>query len=841
MRVSKEPILKSLEIAGFKSFGSRKKIQFGSGITAIVGPNGSGKSNVADAVRWVLGEQRTSRLRGNKAEELIFHGTDSKAQASMAEVALVFDNSGKQFATVGNEIEISRQLLRSGESDYRLNGKKTSYAQVEELLAQAGIGKNSYAVISQGTIDQLLTVSGKERKMLFDEAAGVRQFDIRRMAAKRKLETAKADLEKVSLVIDELLPSQKLLQKQADIIKAKKSLEDKLQRLQIDYYRYWQQKHTDRKSILNERISSQELALQNLEHKIVDTRKKSQSSDTDEFLEELRNKEQELSSFETKKNKLQSEITLLEAEQTNISSSESNQNLSQIAKLKLEITKQEKLIQKAKKNASLQNNAVEKFEESIGLLNSKLKAISEKLNESRRLLEKSQRKEFLHHANGLITTVRTQLRNATPRPEIDATMNRLTQMIEVALQDNAAEVALSIGKLQNQISSIMAEREELVEVQTQVVIKMRSLELDILASENTLLSLNSQLAQEQKISDQKLVEKNKSQTLKKSITQKNNELTQLSSLTIELQKTIHAIQEKMSKSQNSSSFDEFEKLVNQQKSTEIILHQHTHELTATEEKLDELGTRAKVWFGKKIPSSGSSLKKEVNLSEIIHLESELEMIAQIDTSTLEQTTEINDRLVFLQTQQKDLMHAIADSEEFISKLEKDTKQRFLKNFAKINEEFERFFVQLFGGGTAKLSLSTKEEFGIEIITTPPKKRTQSVSSLSGGEKSLASVALLAAILACNPSPFIFLDEVDAALDDKNSTRFNAILKNLSKKSQIIVISHNHETMQAASHLYGITASQKGDSEVLHLHLQQADEMASQIRAPKPVDKVRSFK
>ena len=162
-----------LEIAGFKSFGGRKAFDFKPGITAIVGPNGSGKSNVADAIRWVLGEQKSKRLRVGKSEDVVFHGTEKKPQASMAEVSVVFDNTLGKFPLEVSEIQISRQLLRSGESQYRLNGRRAKLSQIEELLARTGFGTESYTVVGQGTIDQLLTATGSQRKMLFDEANAI--------------------------------------------------------------------------------------------------------------------------------------------------------------------------------------------------------------------------------------------------------------------------------------------------------------------------------------------------------------------------------------------------------------------------------------------------------------------------------------------------------------------------------------------------------------------------------------------------------------------------------------------------------------------------------------------
>ena len=165
--------LKSIEVYGFKSFANKITFQFHNGITGIVGPNGSGKSNVADAVRWVLGEQRIKQLRGSSMQDVIFSGTEARKPLSYAYVAITLDNSDHQLAIDFDEVTVARRIYRSGESEYLINGAACRLKDVNELFYDTGIGKEGYSIIGQGQIDKILSGKPEERRELFDEAAGI--------------------------------------------------------------------------------------------------------------------------------------------------------------------------------------------------------------------------------------------------------------------------------------------------------------------------------------------------------------------------------------------------------------------------------------------------------------------------------------------------------------------------------------------------------------------------------------------------------------------------------------------------------------------------------------------
>lgn len=228
--------LKSLEIQGFKSFANKIKLDFHNGITGIVGPNGSGKSNVADAVRWVLGEQRTKQLRGSSMQDVIFAGTQMRNPLGFAYVAITLDNSDHSLAIDFDEVTVSRRLYRSGESEYRINGALCRLKDINELFYDTGIGKEGYSIIGQGQIDLILSSKPEDRRNLFDEAAGIVKFKIRKDAAIRKLESEKANLLRLTDILSELEKQIIPLEKQSETAKIYLKDREELKKLDANLF-----------------------------------------------------------------------------------------------------------------------------------------------------------------------------------------------------------------------------------------------------------------------------------------------------------------------------------------------------------------------------------------------------------------------------------------------------------------------------------------------------------------------------------------------------------------------------------------------------------------------------
>ena len=228
--------LKSIEMQGFKSFANKMVLDFHNGITGIVGPNGSGKSNVADAVRWVLGEQSAKQLRGESMQDVIFSGTENRRPLSYAYVSITLDNSDHMLPVDYNEVTVSRRVYRSGESEYLLNGVPCRLRDVHELFYDTGIGKEGYSIIGQGQIEKILSGKPEERRELFDEAVGIVKFKKRKEASEKRLMNERENLTRVNDILSELEGRVEPLRRQSETAKRYLSLKDNLKKLDVNLY-----------------------------------------------------------------------------------------------------------------------------------------------------------------------------------------------------------------------------------------------------------------------------------------------------------------------------------------------------------------------------------------------------------------------------------------------------------------------------------------------------------------------------------------------------------------------------------------------------------------------------
>ncbi|MBQ7224438.1 MAG: chromosome segregation protein SMC [Clostridia bacterium] len=247
---------KRIEVYGFKSFADKYEIPFGSGITGIVGPNGCGKSNVADAIRWVLGEQSAKLLRGSSMQDVIFNGTEKRKSMSYCEVALVFDNREKLFPSLDySEVVISRKLYRSGESEYALNRTQCRLKDIVELLRDGGMGREGYSIIGQGRIDELLSAKPEDRRNIFEEAAGISKFKARKVDAERKLGRTRDNLTRIIDILEEKNKQLEPLRRQAESARKWLDMRDRLRHHEINTYIHQYETAAQAKEVINTRLN----------------------------------------------------------------------------------------------------------------------------------------------------------------------------------------------------------------------------------------------------------------------------------------------------------------------------------------------------------------------------------------------------------------------------------------------------------------------------------------------------------------------------------------------------------------------------------------------------------
>lgn len=806
-----------LEVAGFKSFENKNTLHFKQGITAIVGPNGSGKSNIADAIRWVMGEQKPSRLRVAKSEDVIFHGTNNSRQASMAQVTITLKDDKE-----ADDIVISRKLYRSGESELKLNGKKVKYSIVEELLAQNGFGTQTYTVVAQGMIDKILTSTGQERKMLFDEASGVRQYDIRRVEAYRRLKSAITNLDSVNSIISELSPAVSILKKQTEAQSRSEEIKKKLSIAQKSYLKLHHDNLMDSQKKIVEQIkaNSQELVVVNKKLQYLKTisnnetaKNRAKDSQTDN-----------LKSLETRSDELTKQLyeSKNQLDQLTLSKNSIQPKIKEEISIEKELEKLVDIDNKLNQQILDSNDEIKKLQGLIDELTDSLSGLNKNLDFLQLQISKSQKKEYILHASSLAKEARVQLRQTKSRKTIDETILKITKILDLAEQDDAAEMALSFSKLQNTIGRAMSRREEIIEKQTKDIIRLRSLELDLAANKSSqeslqkiLSKLNTQTKELSSIDSRIKDTHEKIDSIKKESKILNSEIEAL-------RKDLYQSNQHLDQKLKDSS--EIENLTSSKTRLEITINQLNKELEQSKLDLIHIDSKAKHWGIDSYKQYKDAHVKPYTLHEIEDLSVELRAIEEMDPDIINEAKESTKRIEFLKLQQLDLQKAVQDTNKLIDSLQADMKKQFEKSFKKINLSFDKYFKTLFRGGSASLEMeSSEEDFGIEIKVSPPGKRSRNINTLSGGEKALAAIALLSSIIANNPSPFIVLDEVDAALDDENSMRFTKVLAELANHSQVILITHNQETMQTANSLFGITSSKNKSTEILGLDLVKAKE------------------
>ncbi len=876
--------LSKLQIQGFKSFASGTSLDFGRGITAIVGPNGSGKSNVADAIRWVLGEQSLKLLRGKKSDDVIFAGSDKKSRLGVAEVSLYLDNSDRRAPIDYGELILTRRVYRDGEGEYMINNQPSRLQDIHLMLAQANFGQRTYSVIGQGMIDSFLLSSPQERKHLFDEAAGVRQYQMKREQAVSKLAQSKENLAQGEAIMQEIEPRLRSLTRQVKRLERREEIE---QELKQEYTRFfglrWQELQRELKTVTEE-------------HGQADQRRAEIQKEIEAIQQELEKIEKERSASE--------QFSGLQKAYNHILD-QKNKLLEQrsAAKGKLDVAAR----QAGQAETVFRQQQMQDVKRSLAQIQEELEALEPLLKSSREKLKQAEHesatleKKFASVQQRL-TSFRQQLQKSLSWSKAKSEVDGLTQVLDQVTTELSAEapalpkVRTAIEKVHQQLTSLsqrfgaandavdpltlLTEQQELLELATQ----RQALGLRLATAQT---EVQRHLDQQQRLSDQQ-------QKLKSDFEhwQAESSVEELAKTHPEQAYAMYVDQVKKLDGQiedadqrlkvarddiqqfNQNETTKKDRLFSLQKEfrgTQHRLNISTNQvnelqvsLARLEQRQEDLQREIEQAMGPAgVETVTAAAKKKLDgdvamlAEEIGHLKHQLELIGGIDEQVTAEYTDTNQRWEFLSKQAEDLKAGITQLEAAIAELDEIIKKQFDAAFKKINAEFNTYFRALFRGGRAELVLikeairedddmteaevaaaqdtgpaaepkpepqAEKVVTGIDIKATPPGKKLQSIAMLSGGERALSSIALLCAIIANNPSPFVVLDEVDAALDEANSQRFAAILDQLAHKTQFITITHNRATMEKAQILYGVTMGDDGVSQLLSVKMDQVEEM-----------------
>ncbi len=725
--------LKRLEIAGFKSFANKTALDFSRGIVAIVGPNGSGKSNVIDAVRWLLGERDSRSLRSGKAEDLIFAGTPGRPSLGMAQASLFFDNESGFFPVDFSEVSVTRKIFRDGTSQYFLNKSEVRLKDVVDFFARSRLGTKGLVIINQGNSDIFVKASPAERRIMIEEVLGLREYQLKKIEAEKKLKNTAFNLEKARAMLGELEPHLRSLKRQTSRWEKRGEVEEQLKELESRYF-------AGKAGMIEEDLKKISPLLEEIGLDIEGRRKEVSAS------------EKKLAAVEAGRPKQRAELDDIKEKLGNFSESR--------LKLQKELGRLE---------AQLDFWGRSRRSE-LGL---KTEELSELLKEIREIIGDCLKKDDWPKTRSLLENLLEKINGAfrAKGGENDAELK--------ALNETKEKIAADLKLLEKEIGDL-SEAE-----------KRFSLDLDGF-NESFRSAFGELEAARGKLAESEM-RKNKSALQKEQCDFRMRELEQQAAQF----GGILADYLKTSRENGGASDASFD-------------------ASAAERK-------------------------------IFRLRGELSAIGDVDEAILKEARETEERHGFLAGQIADLEKASVDLGVLIGELNEKIRGEFTGALKAIDREFDNYFRLMFDGGKAKLAVKKietmnviageeeteekireaeeemggKEELGdigIEISVDLPKKRIKSLGMLSGGEKSLVSIAALFALVSISPPPFLVLDEIDAALDEKNTRRFAALLKTFSEKTQFIIVTHNRATMEAANLLYGVTMDKDGVSKVLSLKL-----------------------
>lgn len=728
--------LARLDISGFKSFAKKTTFDFGTSVVAVVGPNGSGKSNVAESVRFVLGEQSMKSMRGKRGEDMIWNGSNASPRANRASVSIVFNNQSRFLNIDFDEVTIERVVSRDGANEYKLNGSTVRLKDILELLAGANIGQTGHHIISQGEADKILSASTRERREMLEDALGLKVYQYKLEESERKLVKTEENMRQVEALRKEIAPHLRFLKKQVEKVEKAKELRDSaVERFQA-YLKREDTYLVSEKNRLTSGLNEKRSELGAIGKKVAEAKQALEGAAQDK----RGNAILELS-------KSLDEARALRAEASR-----------KAARLDGQIEVVEKTASKASVSASDISKLVEEGESAVSRLSSG--AVSDAVAFIKELIQKFKLLvQTAQHGSG----------------DLGALMRERDAFLKTERESAQKETELS--------ASLEKIRKELDDVRLKEREKERAL---------------FELASEER-------------EAKHAITNLEGELDRLSLEEAEFKRDIAEAVPLIGRAILSYAEAKPEPLSVSREEQQ----REKHDLEKVKIRLEEMGA-----------AGGEELMKEY--------------------------AEATEREAFLERELADLESAAGSLRTLIVDLEKELSVKFKSGIDAINAEFTKLFALMFDGGSASLvpvqeavrkprmseelaepedddseEDADKGEFveGIDIALSIPRKRVKSLVMLSGGERALTSIALIFAMSSVNPPPFLILDETDAALDESNSRRYGDMVEALSKKSQLIIITHNRETMSRANILYGITMGNDGVSKVLSVKLEEAVKVA----------------
>ena len=854
---------KKIQLNGFKSFAEKTNFLIEDGLTGIVGPNGCGKSNIVESLRWVMGETSAKSMRGSGMEDVIFSGTSNKASKNIAEVSIEVENKDKEGPIQYRELEqiqVRRKIEKDKGSKFYINDKEVRARDAQMFFADLSTGAHSPSMISQGRIGALVTAKPTDRRAILEEAAGISGLHVRRHEAELRLGAAENNLKRA----DELRRQQEKqlanLQKQAEEATKYKLISDQIKKIEAGLYylklleidkeiRIENEINTEAEGEVegfNNKISELENSIKTFTDKVNPLREKNI-----ENLSRIQRLNLELQSLDEENTRIQDEIESIKKS---------------IQTLDDDITREKGIIIDANSNEKrLKEEKTElietdsKYFETEKLSNEELESAKNKLKEEQKAVDEvvnSLAEETVNISVGPIRNVKNTISRV--KELIDS--NEINQAVTLLDRCNM-ELDSFLNDLQNERS-----RSELLGVSE------KSKNIKLLQEKYA-----DAYSKNQSIKNESIKRNERIKTIETEIESWKNLLTNSEKMVNELTQRKEKLSKQLSDLENQprvqaerkGQISENLRISDKEKiDNEAIIDETDQKIEMLRTQLNEIQEQS-IQIRERKASSGATIEglqkrkndlldrisSELNLNEDNILENsnlngveelpnpvdqedaldkkkqEREKLGSVNLKADEETSKYEEEIKKMEQDRADLVTAIVKLKDSINELNQKGRERLIEAFEKVNRKFNEVYTKLFNGGNAKLELVDSDdplEAGLEMLVSPPGKRLQSITLLSGGEQALTALSLIFAVFLTNPSPICVLDEVDAPLDDANVTRFCSLLEELIKitNTKFIIVTHHALTMSKMNRLYGVTMPQKGISQLVAVDLQKAESMVA---------------
>ena len=806
---------KEIEVSGFKSFADKTNFYIEKGLTGIVGPNGCGKSNVVEALRWCMGETSAKSLRGSGMEDVIFNGTSNRPSKNICEVLIKLENDANNSQFRGmSEIEIKRKLEKDKGSKYYINGKEVRAKDVQILFADLSTGPHSPSMVSQGRVGALITAKPTDRRAILEEAAGIAGLHARRHEAELRLNAAENNLKKADDLMKQTENQLKNLVKQAEEASKYKEISNEIRRYEatkvfleasnvekeIEENKDKLNEFEDEISAINIEKNFNENEIEKLKSEILPI--SSQSNELNNNLQRLKiefdqiNKDEERAKIEIEKIKKDIKLTYSDINREKEIIANSTNNEERL------VNERDEIINIEKNYYEIEKNATDDYKESLNSLNKAKESLKNFFNKivgiiknKEDIREQSLREEF---DNNFVELENQQEKYASRFGKYDLVKQEAIKRKERL--DNIDKEIKNWRDLKNNSSNKLEELKEKInylesnldkeeDKPRQIAEKRGSYQQNIKNTEEDIENIKSSL----------VVKENKINELNEALKRINQNTLQKTEFRVRSQTIIEGLKSKIKDLQQKSLVD------------------FNMDLKSIPEysKIENLNSL--------------SIEEAQNHLEI--LKKRRESMGAVNLRADNETKELQNKIDEMMENRKDLVQGLQKLKSSINDLNQKGRERLLDAFEKVNRKFNDVYTKLFAGGNARLELIESDdplEAGLELLVSPPGKKLQSITLLSGGEQALTALALIFAVFLINPAPICVLDEVDAPLDDANVTRFNALVEELTKvtNTKFLIITHHALTMSKMNRLYGVTMAERGVSQLVAVNLDKAEELVA---------------